>query len=76
MEITEGQKVVPSIRTKASPPLMAQLTRKAGLCETKLCDGQLKVRRTDEEGHAVVEHPELSAPFRVHTKFLEPAPER
>jgi hypothetical protein len=75
-EINEGQYVVPSPKTKSSPPVMAQLARRTSLSEEELCAGRIKVRRTDEKGHAVMVHPRLAEPFSCHTKFFEPAPQQ
>lgn len=74
-EIKEGQRVVPSIRTKSSPSMMNQLMRRTSLSEEDLCSGSVQVRRMDEKGHAVLVHPRLGQPFSCHQKFLEPAPQ-
>jgi hypothetical protein len=55
--------------------MMAQLRRRTSLSEEELCDGRLKVERTDEKGHAIMVHPKLSEPISCHTKFFEPAPQ-
>jgi hypothetical protein len=56
--------------------VMAQLARRTSLSEEELCAGRIKVRRTDEKGHAVMVHPRLAEPFSCHTKFFEPAPQQ
>lgn len=74
-EIKEGHCVVPTPRTLQSAPMMAQLQRRTSLTEEELRDGHLKVRKTDDKGHAVLVHPRLSEPFSCHTKFFERAPQ-
>lgn len=76
MAIDEGQYVVPNPKTKSSPPMMAQLMRRTSLSEEELCDGRIKVKKTDQDGHAVMVHPNLQEPFTCHSKFFEPAAQR
>lgn len=74
-EIKEGQRVVPSVRTKNNASMMDQLRRRTSLSEEELCSGSIRVRAMDEKGHAVLVHPNLNEPFSCHLKFLEPAPQ-
>lgn len=75
-EVNEGQHVVPKQHLMGNTPMMETLKRRTGLSADELASGRIKVRRIDEEGHAVMAHPDLTEPFICHSKFFEPAPQR